>query len=428
MEVMHMATKKLLSALSLTALVTAGGALWVSPEVRTALSAMLDPAERHAASKAWVKGHGHNGHKHGPGEQHGAEGEIMLTGEQIEKAKIELATAGNGSLARRLTVPGTVTPDSDRIGRVAAKVVGTVAELRKRLGDSVTKGEVIAVLESREVADAKSDYLAALVQFDLQKTLFDREQTLWDKRIISEQQFLRSRTAFTEAQLRLNVARQKLAALDLSETEVEALPNQPITALRQKELRAPLSGQIVERRVDLGAPVGGEGHEKELYVIADLAWVWVELSVPASELASVEEGYLVSIRTSANNADANGKVIFISPLLHPETRTARVIAGVENPAMTLRPGTFVTAQIAVEEQDVELRIPLSALQTIGSEQVAFVRTDKGFEKREVVLGRRDDAYAEVVFGLDAGETIAVANTFVLKAELGKSEAEHGHAH
>jgi cobalt-zinc-cadmium efflux system membrane fusion protein len=416
-----------LTILAAALLIAGGAALWLSPQMRATVLAVLKATERHASNNARQGDHGHGAHKHGPGDAHG-DGAIKLSAEQIEKARIELAPVDKGALAHRITATGTITPDSDRVARVAAKVVGTVAELRKRLGDQVTKGEVIAVLESREVADAKSDYLAALVKFDLQKTLFERDEALWDKRISSEQQFLRSRTALTEAQIRLDVARQKLAALDLSEAEVESLPRQPITALRQKEIRAPLSGQIVERRVSVGAPVGGEGHEQEIYVIADLSSVWVELAVPTSELPSIREGRPVSIGTSANDLRMDGKVIFISPLVHHDTRTARVIAAVANPQMAFRPGTFVTAQITTEEHEVELRIPRSALQTMGGEQVVFVRTADGFEKREVVLGRSDDKYAEVVFGLDAGETLAVTNTFILKAELGKSEADHGHAH
>jgi membrane fusion protein, heavy metal efflux system len=417
---------KLLWVLPATLLVAGGITLWLSPVVRMAVSAILATAESNAGKK--VGADRHSGHEHGSGMQHGAEGVIKLSAEQIENAKIELARADKGTLERRLTVPGTITSDSDRIGRVAAKVTGTVAELRKRLGDWVTKGEVVAVLDSREVADAKSVYLAALVNFDLQKTLFERDQLLWDRKIIAEQQFLRSRSAFTESRIRIDVARQKLAALDLSEADVESLPSQPITALRRKELRAPLSGQIVERRVDLGAPVGGEGHEQELYVIVDLSGLWVELSVPISELPLVKEGQPVSIGTTTNGARTDGKVIFISPLLHPETRTARVIVAIGNQKMTFRPGTFASAQITIEEQEVELKVPRSALQTIAGEQVVFVRTAEGFEKREVVLGRGDDKYAEVVFGLDVGEDIAVTNTFLLKAELGKSEADHGHSH
>ena len=158
-------------------------ALWLSPAARLALATAIHPESRTPSAS--------HGHAHGNGDHHGPPGVLKLSAEQITKAKIELAPAGGGTSTRRINVPGTIAPDADRIGRVAAKVIGTVAELRKRLGDPVAKGEVIAVLESREVADAKSDYLAALVHFDLQKTLFERDQTLWERKIIAEQQFLR---------------------------------------------------------------------------------------------------------------------------------------------------------------------------------------------------------------------------------------------
>ena len=108
------------------------------------------------------------------------------------------------------------------------------------------------------------------------------------------------------------------------------------------------------------------------------------------------------------------------------TRSARVIAEIDNKDLTWRPGSYVTAQILVEEQTVDLRVPRSALQTVAGETVLFVRTADGFEKRAVALGAGDDQSVEIVFGLDAGENIAVANSFVLKAELGKAEAEHAH--
>ena len=416
--------RKLVIALAVTALAAAGGAALLSPDSRAAIARAIKPVQDTPAKK---RGHAH-GHDHAHGHEHGADGGIKLSSEQISRANIETAPAGKATLIRGVSVPGTVSPDADRIGRVAAKVVGTVAELRKRLGDHVTKGEVIAVLESREVADAKSDYLAAMVHFELQKTLFEREQTLWTAKISAEQQFLRARNAFKEAELRVNVTRQKLSALDLTDAEISALPTQPLAALRLKEIRAPVSGQVVERRVDLGAPVGSEGQEHELYVIADLSHLWIELSVPMADLAAVKDGQPVSIGSGRDASRGDGRIVFVSPLLNPETRSARVIVAVDNKEGTFRPGSFVTATVVVEEREVEMAVPRSALQTIAGEQVVFVRTGEGFEKREVVLGRSDDKHAEVVFGLDPGETIAVTNAFVLKAELGKSEAEHDHAH
>ncbi len=191
-------------------------------------------------------------------------------------------------------------------------------------------------------------------------------------------------------------------------------------------MHAPITGRVVERRVNLGAPVGGEGQEKEIYVIADLSSVWVELAVSTADLAQVREGQQVLISAGAEGLKAEARITFISPILNQDTRSARVIATMDNKGMLWRPGSFATAQVVVEETSVNLRLPRTALQTLKGEQVVFVRTEQGFEKRDVVLGKQDDTAVEVVFGLDPGEEVAIANSFVLKAELGKAEAEHAH--
>lgn len=393
---------------------------------RTGLMQAGAKTDAHAHGSDGSGTHGTAGRSHGTeSHEEGPEGVIRLNADRIEAAKIEVGPAEKGVLTRRLTVPGTIAPDANRIARVAAKVVGTVGELRKQLGDAVAKGEVVAVLDSREVAEAKSEYVSAQVNSDLQRTLFEREQSLAKAKIIAENQFLRTRNIFTEAQLRVALARQKLSALSLSEEEISELSRQTI-GLQRYELRAPIQGRVVERKVDLGAPVGGEGQEKELYVIADLSSVWIELSVPTTDLSMIREGQQVAISSGANGKTSQGKIVFISPLLNQETRSARVIAAADNKDMTWRPGSYLTAQVSIEEQPVELRVPRTALQTIKGEQVVFVRTPEGFEKREIVLGKGDDQAVEVVFGLDPGENIATANTFVLKAELGKAEAEHVH--
>jgi len=120
---------------------------------------------------------------------------------------------------------------------------------------------------------------------------------------------------------------------------------------------------------------------------------------------------------------AEGKIVFISPLLDKETRSARVMAEIGNSEGKWRPGSFVTAAIAIEEQPVSLIVPTSAIQTIDSEKVVFVRKPEGFERRQVVLGRSDERLAEVVTGLQPGDIVAVTNTFSLKAELLKTLAE-----
>jgi Membrane-fusion protein len=190
------------------------------------------------------------------------EGLIKLSAEQIAALRIEVAPAGPGNLLRTVRVPGNVMMDPDRIGHVPAKVIGTVVELRKRLGDAVQKGEVVAHLESREVADAKSEFLTAGANLELQTTLIERERSLFEKKISAEQQFLRAENAFSLSKLRHDLARQKLSALDVDEAEIAELPKQPVANLRRYALRSPIAGRVIERRVDLGAPVGGDSRRR----------------------------------------------------------------------------------------------------------------------------------------------------------------------
>src|SRR6266513_3373404 len=117
-------------------------------------------------------------------------------------------------------------------------------------------------------------------------------------------------------------------------------------------------------KVDLGMAVGRDNLETELFVIVDLERVWVELNVSPADLPVLKEGQPVSIGARGLTEKAEGKIVFISPLLDKETRSARVMAEISNGEGTWRPGSFVSASIAVEEQPVSLIVPTSASQTI----------------------------------------------------------------
>jgi membrane fusion protein, heavy metal efflux system len=348
---------------------------------------------------------------------------VTLTDDQIEAAGIELAAVQDGTLSRRIVVPGTIVPHADRIARVSVKLSATVTELRKKLGDTVEKGEVIAVLESREVANAKSEYLAARLNNGLQRNLYERDKILWDRHVIAEQIVLKSQGAAAQAKMNLDIARQKLFALGVTENELAALPDEPEAALRRQEVRAPISGRVVDRKVDLGAAVGRDNLETELFTVADLDRVWVELAVGPTNLPKVAEGQTVSIAAHGLSKRAIGKIVFIGPIVERETHSARVVAEIANPDGNWRPGSLVQAAVAIEERPAALTVPASAIQTIGKTRVVFVRTRDGFERRPVTLGDGDDRLFEVLSGVREGETIAVSNTFVLKAELLKSLAE-----
>lgn len=350
-------------------------------------------------------------------------GLLPMSEEQIKLAKIELAEVGPATIARRLVVPGSIIPNADLIAHVSVKLSGTVAELRKNIGDDVTRDEVIAVLESREVADAKSEYMAARLTNDLAQDLANRDKTLWDGKAIPEQQFLRSRNAAAQAGMKVNIARQKLMALGLANHEISSLPETPEAGLRRQDVRAPISGRVVERKVELGTAVGRDSLETELFVIVDLSRVWVDLSVASLDLPLIKEGQSVKISARGVSEFVTGKIIFVSPLVDKDTRTARVVAVIENADRTWRPGSFVAAAIALNERAVPVVAPASAIQKVEGRPVVFVRTKEGLEKRDVVLGEKEEQRLEIVSGLTAGETIATTNTFALKAELSKPKDE-----
>lgn len=404
----------LLGGIAVGMIVTAAGP-GLTAKLRGGLSSLLMADASPAADERRHAG------ERGDGTPH-----VELSDDLIARSGIPIGEAGPGELHRFLRVPGRIVPSGDRIARVAVKTVATVSELRKRPGENVTAGEVVAVIDSRELADAKSEYLAARLTLELQRTLAARAKSLAESKALAENEYLRIRNAFEDAQVKHDTALQKLAALGLTAAEIATLPSQPPSALPRQELRAPIAGTIAERRVDLGALVGREGLESELYVIVDLQEVWVELAVGAADIAALRDRQPVEIAAASVDRKTTGAIALINPLLDKDTHAARVIALIGNQDARWRPGTFVTGDIPLQSQRADVVVPNTAIQTVKGEATVFVRNAEGFAVRAVKPGRDDGRVTEITSGLKAGEQIALANTFILKAELGKSEVEHEH--
>lgn len=194
----------------------------------------------------------------------------------------------------------------------------------------------------------------------------------------------------------------------------ESLQTYPVTA--------PLSGVITARDANPGEQTG----EKPLFTVADLSTVWVEISLFPRDVAKVRVGQSVQVKAPNAGLAAGGKVVYVAPFgqAASQTLTARVL--LNNPERRWAPGLNVTVEVTLAETAVPLAVRNEAVQTLEDRSVVFVKGDEGFEPREVALGRSDGEFAEVVSGLKAGDTYAARNSFILKAELGKGSAEHGH--
>lgn len=193
-------------------------------------------------------------------------------------------------------------------------------------------------------------------------------------------------------------------------------------SLRSYAVAAPIAGVITKRDANAGEQTG----DKVLFTVADLASVWVELSLFPRDLAKIRVGQAVRVRSAEAALEGVGRVAYIAPIgtSASQTVTARVL--LPNAERRWAPGLYVTADVTLAEAPAAVVVKNEALQTLEKRTVVFVQEDHGIEPRPVRLGRRDPTHSEVLEGLKAGERYATANSFVLKSELGKGEAEHEH--
>ncbi len=193
-------------------------------------------------------------------------------------------------------------------------------------------------------------------------------------------------------------------------------------SLRSYNVVAPIAGVITVRNANSGEQTG----DRTLFTVADLSTVWVEVSLFPRDTPKVKVGQRARISSSDNGLAGEGRVVYVAPFgsSSSQTLTARVL--LDNADRRWAPGLYVNAELTLAEQPVPIAIKNEAIQTLEGRSVVFVQNEHGFEARTVGIGRSDSVHSEVVDGLRSGEVYVTRNSFILKAELGKGEAEHGH--
>lgn len=388
-----------------------------------------------------VENHGHDGEEshaddadqdgdheadHNAHEGHDEDG-IQLHDEQLKEHGIEIATAGPGILHIDAEFPGEVVLNPESVCHVVPYMPGIVREVPKKLGDAVKAGEVIAILDSRELSELQSSYLVAKKRAELAETTFKREEALWKQRISSEKEYLEARQAFTEAEIEREAAEQKLQSLGFDTYYLEELIFHDERPLTYYEMVAPFDGMVIEKHITIGEAVS---EETDAFVIADFSTVWVNLTIYQKELASLRVGQAVTIVGSEQNSSAGGEISYISPIIDRETRTVTARIELDNPDLAWRPGMFVTGEIAFDEVGVRVLIPRKAVFMMDDETIVFVPTPEGFVTQPLTLGKMNATHVEVLSGLTAGQQYVVEGGFELKADMVTaglgSHAGHGH--
>jgi cobalt-zinc-cadmium efflux system membrane fusion protein len=342
---------------------------------------------------------------------------IALTSAQIEQAGIGIATAAAAPLRSSIDFPGEIRFNDDRTAHVVPRVAGVAQAVPANLGQQVRKGEVLALIASTTLAEQRSELLAAQRREALARATNAREKTLWQERISAEQDYQQARTALEEAQIAVQNARQKLTAIGATDNAARG------ASLNQFALRAPFDGIVVEKHLSLGEAVR---EDASVFTISDLSSVWAEFVVSARDLDQVRVGEAVTVRSSASDTQAEGKVSYVGALLGEQTRTAKARVTLVNPGMAWRPGLFVTVRVLGAPAQVPVTVAADAVQQVDGQSVVFVAAPGGFAVQPVRTGRTGGKLVEVTEGLQAGARYAAANSFILKSELGKASAGHEH--
>lgn len=496
--------------------------------------------EKHESKNNKAHNHGNYAHNHKQSYKRNHDEEenlnlIQLTKDQQKAANIKISKASSGILAKTINLSGEIRVNTDNQSHHIARANGICRKINFDLGDKVEKDEVLAVIDSAVLGQSKSEYyeafnqtaisemnlerakniynnvsklllalsktpenteslqksdlemgeyraklIAAYSEYINNKKNFDRKNKLFKDKIISENDYMNSKSTFDKAkaeyfsvqdttayeikqrlfaaeqthktdEFRMYTAEQRLRILGLNTKDIDQLKingavyqmectsnsciyttsdNKHYHENKEKfshiEIKAERSGTLIRRNLELGEEAE---NNRIIFTIADLDNVWAVLQVSSKDISSVKLGQKAVVISDEGDKTI-GEVTMLSPIINEETRTAAIRVLIDNHDNRFRPGSFVTANINISAENLPIVLPKEAVQNIKGTNVVFVETDHGFEPIDVITGREDSENIEILEGLEAGTKYVSAGAFTLKSIVVTSgidpHAGHGH--
>lgn len=341
-------------------------------------------------------------------EEHGAGEALEMDAARIQAAGIILAPVGSGSLSAEIVAQGTVvgTPQGEAV--LAARADGVISGVSLRLGDSVRAGQTVALIESREASSIAAERATAQARLTAARQALAREQRLFDSQITARQDLEAAQTVLAEAEAE---SRRTSSAASAARVSGDG---------RSTGVVSPISGRVTVSNATLGSFVTAG---TELFRVANASQIEVQASVSADDAGRIAPGDRASITLPEGEVQAT--VRSITPGVDAESRSATVLLTVSGVG-GLRPGQAIAVRIYTRDAQTSagVSVPEEAIQTVEGREVVFVRTATGFNAVAVIVGQRSAGRAQITSGLQAGQTVATRNAFLLKAALGAGEVEH----
>jgi cobalt-zinc-cadmium efflux system membrane fusion protein len=373
-------------AIVLAAAAGFGLARWTSPA----------PGDAHAEE-------GEHADEHGGAEA--GEGRVSLSAAEAERLGIAIVSIGNAA-GGELTLPGRVSLLPGAEASVDSPVAGVVIAVHVGPGDRVRPGSVLATLRSAEGAASRSEVDAAQAAFDAARAAERRDRTLFEQGWIAE------------SRLEVTVAEMRRVEAELRAARARAATYGAPGSDGRVQVRTPIGGVVTNVSVTPGQVL----HEEALQVARVSDARRTELAFEAPPQAAGQVGIGDRLSATMPGADPIPAVVTaIAPVNEAGVVLVRARASGALPAV----GTVVSARV-VSGGEGSLAVPLDAVQSVEGVPSVFVFDGEGFRATPVVTGVTSGGMVEIVSGLDGDERIAGRNAFLLKAELGRGEAEHAH--
>jgi len=315
-----------------------------------------------------------------------------------------LATAVAYDAAPELNVTGVVNPDVSRNIPVISLASGRVIEVRAKLGDTVTKGELLMRVQSTDISGAFSDYRQAVADEALARAQLARAKTLLDAGAMAQKDYEVAVDAADKAKVTVETAEDRLRVLGADK-------DHPTTIV---DVVAPISGVITDQQVTTASGVQGLATTNP-FTISDLSHVWVICDVYENDLKNVHLGEFADVRLNAYpDRLLTGRIDNIGPILDPANRTAKVRLQIANPGM-MRVGMFATATFHGATKEKRAAIPATSILHLHDRDWVYMPAAGNiFRRVEVVTGKMlPSGMQEVVSGVTPGDRV-VLNALTLQ--------------
>jgi len=383
---------KLIAGVAVATLVLGGGGIMLG---RTMFAPETTAAAAAPAEEAEEEGH--------------VEGQILMEESRAKAAGIVTEALQSGGLGAEILAQGVVasTPEGEAV--LTARADGAVVRINRQLGDFVRAGEALAVMESRDAASIAAERSSASANLALARSTYAREKKLFDAKVTARQDLEGAQAALAAAEAE---ARRSQSAASAAKVSGDG---------RTLGVISLISGRVTKADAKLGSYVLAG---TELFRVSDPNRIQINASVLAADARRIKPGDTAVIELLGGET-VTAVVRSATPSLDPDSKTATIVLSPQGiGGLTAGQGLRARIKPRGGGDSALIALPEEAVQTVEGKEVVFVKTAKGFQSTTVVTGKRGGGRIEIVDGLKPGAVVVTKGAFMLKAELGKGEAEH----